>query len=265
MERAKAWLRFLVEHPLAGDPSLRCQKCGGIRAKADSRPGRPPGDACEWCGGPTLLLDESYWGRVSKTILLALRRDSELLAQVKVEFGVVRFPDLPGPLSWLKNAWEQAGKPSGRPVQSDQHYRIESIVRMLTRPLGPVGREDHDEATRPLATNEDQDITLLQGGFGLTMEEALDVMSGTNFLAGEVRVVGGTGIVKRYAGLSGEQLNVLGKRVRQHLGNVPDRAEIFRSCQWVRRQRRVPRARLRGERVRARNGRRDPGVDHVEA
>ncbi len=205
VQLAERWLRLLIEHPiLPGDshePYAWCNTCETLIGKPVK---------CPWCGRPTLVLDNAYWGRVSDSVRRAVRRDPEVIARVKAESRMYPVPMLPEPLSWITDAWVRAGKPSGRPREIEQAYGIDFFVRELTHRLG------------------------------LSRAEALDVLSNTV----------NTGR-KRYADLSEDELNAWEERVRYYLGNSRDPRELRRILSWVRRQRNDPRARLKGERVRA--------------
>ncbi len=245
VKRAERWLRLLVEQPIYNG-GYGCPGCGGFtvlpapkeQPLSESKTGN-----CPWCETALVPLDEAFWRGVSDSIRRAWRRDPALLSRIKAESSGYPAPRWPGPLSWIADAWQRAGKPPGKPFKGEQHYLLDFFMRTLKQPSGFVGIEEDKDEDR-----WKEHLVPFQGGLGLTPEEALDVLSETEFPRGGVTIEG-----KTYAGLPGKVLNALSKKIRELWGsNLPEARDIARSLSWVRRQRKEPLARLNGERVRAR-------------
>jgi hypothetical protein len=168
--------------------------------------------------------DEEFWRQIGGKIQRALRKDSALLSQVKCEresvYGTIYPPTFPLPLEWLSNAWGEAPRPPHHPFDPKVHYRVANWVESLRRE-------------------------------GLSKEEITEVLSTDDFRDGQFERQG-----KDYAHIPGEDLRKLGAEFCRTVGYIPgsvlDRSELARTRRWVDRQRSVPMARLRGERVRMR-------------
>ncbi len=150
-----------MEQPLAGAAWL-CQECGISVPGGSVSPG-----ACGWCGKPTVELDDAFWGRISATIRRAWQRDPELLGRVKADAGGRLPPMLPEPLLWLYGAWERTGRPGGHPFEAERHFRIDFVMRFLTRPTGWLiarkGWRFRGEDGREVVAEEDE-LLRIQGG-----------------------------------------------------------------------------------------------------
>lgn len=87
---------------------------------------------------------------------------------------------------------------------------------------------------------------------GCSKEEAIEVLSQDDFPVGQFERQG-----KNYGNIPGAELQQLGKAFRLTVGSLPSSvknlSETWRTLKWVNRQRTVPMARLKGERVRKRN------------
>jgi len=148
-----------------------------------------------------------------------------LLSQVKSEreslYGTRCTPIFPASLEWLHKSWEQALRPPHRSFDLKGHYRAANCIESLR-------------------------------SLGLSNEEVIDVLSTDEFPNGQFERHG-----KDYAKIPGEELRKLGEQFRRTVGDVPgsvlDLSEMGRTRAWVHRQRTVPMARLRGERVRKRD------------
>lgn len=180
---------------------------------------------CLHCGETLLLFNEQLWSRVGHKIQLALQKDKTLLSRVKSErenlYGTKYPPMFPGSLQWLSKLWEQAPRSPHRSFDPKAHYIAANCVESLQR-------------------------------LGLSREEIIDVLSTNAFPKGQLDRQG-----KDYAKIRGEDLRALGEGIRLAVGKIPssalDLSEMGRSKAWADRQRTIPMARLRGERVRKRS------------
>jgi hypothetical protein len=131
----------------------------------------------------------------------------------------------PGSLEWLFKLWEEAPRPPHQPFHPKAHYLAANCIESLQR-------------------------------LGLSREESIDVLSTAEFPNGQFERQG-----KDYAKIPGEDLRTMGEGIREVVGDLPrsalDLSEMGRTMAWVNRQRSVPMARLRGERVRGRSPARD--------
>jgi hypothetical protein len=176
---------------------------------------------CGYCGTPVLRFDQGHWDRIAGKIRKTLRRDRALLSRVKTErehlYGTLHQPRFPEPLDWLRHAWEEAPKPSHRPFDPALHYRLANVVQSI----------------------QEQ---------GLTHGEIADVMGEEAIKEPSERRR------KHFGAKSVDYLSTLREGVRRLFGYIPSAAwsviEMGRTCRWVQRQRTVPMARLRGERIR---------------
>ena len=188
------------------------------------RTGKCRENICHQCGAKLLLFDEPFWRQIGCKIQRALRMDRALLSRVKSEreslFSTRYKPTFPSPLEWLFKAWEQAPRPPHQPFDPKVHYLVANWIESLRR-------------------------------VGLSKEEITEVLSTDDFPDGPFERQG-----KDYANIPGEDLRKLGAEFRQAVGSLPgsvnDSSEMWRTMQWVDRQRTVPMARLSGERVRER-------------
>jgi len=225
-KRAERILRLLVEQPLAHDTTTSlCPRCCDKCTFTDLvrvRPSVPTCPPCIRCGTPTVELN---WAAVSCDLRRALRRDPELLARVKADAPAWRpspnpaqerapfVPKLSAPaLSWLVTAWERAGKPKGRPTESERPYRVEFLVR-ATMLLAAAGRYP---------------------GCG-KVRSRHSCHQAVKCLLGEASEHPG-----KYPELKG----------RRGRGELLDVRDVKRICAWVKRQREQPLSRLAGERLR---------------
>ena len=181
-------------------------------------------DACQWCGAALLKFDEQFWSQIGRKIRWAMRKDRALLSRVKSEreslYGTKHKPNFPSPLVWLHTLWEQTSPPPHQPFAPQVHYQVANWIESLRR-------------------------------LGLSKEETMEVLSQDDFRVGQFERQG-----KDYANIPGEDLRKLGEAFRLTIGSLPgsvkNLSEMGRTLKWVSRQRTVPMARLKGERVRAR-------------
>jgi hypothetical protein len=121
-------------------------------------------------------------------------------------------------------AWASAGQPPHRPFDPKVHYDVANWVRSLQQQ-------------------------------GLSHEEIIDVMDGT--FDDDRRDGSITLRNKDYANMTVQDLRMLRQKFKEIIGDVPgsllNREEMWRTLEWVDRQRANPMARLRGERVRNRS------------
>lgn len=214
------WLRLLsAETNLAAFRGW-CARC---------RSGACCSDTCPRCGTALLIFDEQFWLQIGHKVRRVLQEDRTLLSRVKSErenlFGTKVKPVFPASLEWLRKLWEQTSPPPHHPFAPKVHYQVANWIDSLQR-------------------------------LGLSKEEIIDVLNKGDFPNGQFERYG-----KDYAKIPGEDLRRLGEAFCQAVGDVPssarDLSEMWRTMRWVDRQRSVPMARLRGERVRMRDGAED--------
>jgi hypothetical protein len=209
------WLRLVVETNMDALVGW-CARCGAEESDREK---------CQRCGAVLLKFDERFWCQIGRKIRWAMRKDRALLSRVKSDreslYGMKHPPLFPSPLVWLHTLWEQASSPPHQPFAPQVHYQVANWVESLRR-------------------------------LGLSKEEIIAVLRGDDFPDGQFEQQG-----KDYAKIPGEGLRKLGEAFRRAVGHVPgsvlDPSEMWRTMTWVDRQRTVPMARLRGERVRKRN------------
>jgi hypothetical protein len=209
----EAWLRLLTGETNVAAFTGWCVRC---------RTGKCRETTCLHCGEALLLFDEPFWVQIGHKIRLALQKDRTLLSRVKSEreslYGIRDQPMFPGSLGWLFKSWEQAPRPPHQPFDPKAHYFAANCIESLQR-------------------------------LGLSKEEIIDVLSTAEFPNGQFERQG-----KDYAKIPGEELRTLGEGIRRAVGGIPgsalDLSEMGRTMAWVDRQRTVPMARLKGERVR---------------
>jgi len=226
----KKWSDGIDVRRLSGDEWLRLlsgetNMAAFVGWCARCRTGKCRETTCLHCGAELLLFDEQFWFQISHKIRLALQKDRTLLSEVKSDreslYGTRHKPTFPPSLEWLLKSWEQAPRPPHRAFDPKGHYLAVNCIEPLRK-------------------------------LGLAKEEIIDVLNTGDFLDGQFERQG-----KDYAKLSGEELRKLGEEFRLAVEDVPgsalDLSEMGRTMAWVDRQRTVPMARLRGERVRKRN------------
>lgn len=207
------WLRLLTGETIMTGFVGWCARC---------RSGECCADTCPRCGTALLIFDEQFWSQIGHKVRRALHEDRTLLSRVKSErenlYGTKCKPTFPVSLDWLRKLWEQTPPPPHQPFAPKVHYQVANWIDFLQR-------------------------------LGLSKEEIIDVLNRGDFLTGQFERQG-----KEYAKIPGEDLSKLGEAFRQAVGYVPSSArdlpEMWRTMKWVARQRTVPMARLRGERVR---------------
>ncbi len=213
------WLRaFASETDLTAFAGW-CERC---------REPQLSGEHCPWCHVPLVKLDSEFWQKVGQKIRLALVKNHSLLPEVKTSwisvYGVRHHPKFPAELEWLRCAWAWAGQPPHRPFDPKVHYDVANWVRSLQQ-------------------------------LGLSHEEVIDVMNGTfedDHRDGPITLG-----KKDYANMPVQDLRMLRHKFMEITGYVPgsmlNREEMWRTLEWVDRQRANPMARLKGERVRNRS------------
>ena len=196
---------------------------------ASCRVGECYGETCRRCGAALTLFNEPFWSQIGRKIRRALQKNRTLLSRIKSDreslYGTKHQPTFPAPLEWLHISWEQTSHPPHQPFAPQVHYRVANWTNSLRR-------------------------------VGLSKEEITEVLSTDDFPDGPFERQG-----KDYANIPGEGLRKLGAEFRRAAGSIPgsvnDPSEMWRTIQWVDRQRTVPMARLKGERVRKRNSTKD--------
>ncbi len=182
-------------------------------------------ESCQWCGAALLKFDEQFWSEFGSKIRRALQKNRTLLSRVKSEreslYGAKHKPSFPPPLEWLLKLWEQTPAPPHQAFAPQVHYQVANWIDSLQR-------------------------------LGLSKEEIIEVLSKDDFPDGQFERNG-----KDYAKIPGQDLRRIGEEFRRAVGFVPgpasDLSEMWRTLKWVERQRTMPMARLKGERVRKRN------------
>ena len=213
------WLRLVVETNMDVLAGW-CPRC---------RAGECDREKCQRCGAALVKFDEPFWCQIGRKIRRAMHKDRALLSRVKSDreslYGTQHKPTFPTQLKWLFNSWEQAPRPPHQSFNPKVHYLVANRIASLQK-------------------------------LGLSKEEIIEVLSTADFPDGPVERQG-----KNFAGISGEDLRKLGEDFRRAVGYVPgsvlDLSEMWRTMTWVNRQRTVPMARLRGERVRRRSSAKD--------
>lgn len=220
MLSGEEWLRLLTGETNMAAIVGWCVSC---------RVGECYQEACQRCGAALVKFDEQFWSQIGRKIRRATHKDRALLSRVKSEreslYGTQHKPIFPPGLEWLFNSWEQAPRPPHQPFDPKVHYLVANRIASLR-------------------------------SLGLSKGEIIEVLSTADFPDGPVERQG-----KDYAKIPGEDLRKLGEDFRRAVEHVPgsvlDLSEMWRTMTWVDRQRTVPMARLRGERVRRRSSARD--------
>ena len=186
-------------------------------------------ETCSRCGEALILFDEPFWTQIGSRIRRTLQKNRTLLSRIKSDrqnlYRTESQPTFPAPLDWLRILWEKTSPPPHQPFALHVHYQVANRVGSLRR-------------------------------LGLSKGEIINVLGDSELPAGR-----NTGNRQEYAKLPHADLITLRKEFRQAVGSLPgsvdDLSEMGRTIRWVDRQRTVPMARLRGERVRERHSTED--------
>lgn len=213
------WLRLFASETDLTAFAGWCERC---------REPQLSGEHCPWCHVPLVTLDSEFWQKVGQKIRRALVKNHAVLPEVKTAWTALytdrHHPKFPAELEWLMRAWAEAGQPPHRPFDPKVHYDVANWVRSLQQQ-------------------------------GLSHEEICDIMNGTfdDYVSQGPIKLG----KKDYANIEVQDLRRLYQEFKRMHGGVPgsllNRQEMWRSLEWVDRQRSNPMARLRGERVRNRS------------
>lgn len=88
---------------------------------------------CWVCGELVVLFDESFYSALSEFIKQQHQSSNSLFSRVKAEsFPDGSFPELEGPLAWLKGPWDDAPRPRGRPQDIAMHLYLAFWVESLS-------------------------------------------------------------------------------------------------------------------------------------
>ena len=209
-------LRFVLQTPQVCEQLRRCSKCG-FQLLAPGSPRDEPLSCMNCQEGFCERVDVGWWRRAANRMRRACRQDSALLPAVKAEWearhGDVPLPIFREPFAWLNAVWETVAK-RGRPFGARRHYELAHMVGRLT-------------------------------SAGISMNK-ISLLLNTADAVARQRV---------YDALPARVRRWLGEPFRTELRNLPyvsSREELQRSVRWAHQQWTEPRARLRGERVRAR-------------
>ncbi len=198
--------------------------------------------------------------KLSALFRRALRRDPKFVARIKAETPWL--PDdvacrkFTGPLAWLGEVWQRAGKPPGRPFDPTRHWGIVTAMQMLRTTHTPIpaagGEPMFDTESHEMRPARPGELIGTQRGHepGLTFSEAVRVLEGEPFPPGPLPARH-DGVTR--PALTGEMLNAISQDLRKRLGYPASREEIIRSLQWARERRASPQARYAGTRVRVRD------------
>lgn len=208
-------------------------------------------DLCFGCGGPSTPLDDAFWSKVSDKIGRAYKKERALISRCKAEYKSNFGPNsaikpgfissLPRALSWLKDVWERADRPEGRPTDIRKRYFITWWLKTLTNLGEPIPQKDGSVSLKPMS-----------------FSEAVDLLNG---FYPEEGMIGKTprGRKRTYGNLPTKELRKLhGIFVKQYqkMFNDPphlDEREVMRIYKWVNKQREDPTSRIRGEKLRIKN------------
>ena len=220
----EGWLRLCASGTNVTVLAGWCERC---------RDPHRSGAHCPWCSKPLVKLNPEFWQKVGQKIRRALVKNHSLLPEVKTAwkklYGHRHYPIFPAEMEWLKRAWASAGQPAHRPFDPKVRYAVANWVRTLQQQQ-------------------------------LSQEEIIDVMTGAfdkHDVAGPI-----TRGKKDYGNISVQDLRKLSQEFKNRFASVPgslvNREEMWRTLEWVDRQRANPMARLRGERVRDRSAKDGP-------
>ena len=209
------WLRLLTSETIMSGFVGWCKNC---------RVGECYQETCSRCGGALILFDEPFWSQIGSKIRRTLQKNRTLLSRIKSDreslYGTKHQPTFPAPLEWLHISWEQTSHPPHQPFAPQIHYQVANWVGSLRR-------------------------------LGLSKDEIIEVLGDRKLPDGPIK-----GERQDYAKLPHADLLALGAEFRRAVGSLPgsvkDLSEMWRTMKWVDRQRAVPMARLKGERVRKR-------------
>lgn len=210
------WLRLLAGETVMAAFVGWCVRC---------RLGECVQESCQRCGTALLKFDDPFWSQIGRKIRRAIRKDRTLLSRVKSEreslYGPKHMPIFPSALEWLGKLWKQTPQPPHQAFNPKSHYAVANWIEALQ-------------------------------GLGLSQQEIIEVLGDGDL---PESVVPGRG--RDYGQLSHADLLTLRKDFRQAVGSLPSSvkhlSDMCRTVSWVHRQRTVPMARLRGERVRKEN------------
>lgn len=224
------WLRLFASELTLPAFSGWCERCRGPQLS---------GEDCPWCQRLLTKLDSEFWQNVGGKIRRALARNRTLLREVKAAWQTLyedlREPTFPAELEWLARAWTAAGNPPHRPFDPKLHYDVANWVRRL----------------QARGLSQEEIIDVMDGGFDIDRREG-SITRGN----------------KDYAHIPVQDLRVLRQQFKKIRGKVPgsllNRQEMWRTLEWVDRQRTNPMARLKGERVRKRAAEHDRSGQNPE-
>lgn len=221
------WLRLCASEMNMTTIAGWCEQCQQAQLS---------GEHCLWCQRSLVELDSEFWQKVGQKIRRALVKNHTLLSEVKTAwkrlYGDRHHPKFPAELEWLGRAWASAGQPPHRPFDPKVRYVVANWVRKLQQQK-------------------------------LSQEEIIDVMEGTFDDDDSLGPI--TRGKRDYANIPVQDLHKLSQEFKKMYDYVPgslvNREEMWRTLEWVDRQRANPMARLRGNPVRNRLAKGGPSTN----
>lgn len=241
VKTAEEWLRLLREHPLPNMAHVvYCPRCDRPKMFGPLPAGKDI-SRCWVCEESVLLFDESFYSALSEFIKQQHENSPSLFSRVKAEFSDWSFPELEGPLSWLKGAWDDAPRPRGRPQDIAIHLYLANWIESLSASCVVLEVKEGRPTTRCIKPL-------------MFLVEAIDVLQGDYPSVGQTLCTP-SGRKRKFGGLDSDTLRQIHEEFRksalEKFGAIPSLAtrDVLRIMRWFRRW---PEAkhRIEGNRVR---------------
>jgi len=239
---AEGWLRILREHPLPNMAHVvYCPQCARPRMFGPLPEGTDI-SKCWKCDTLVLLFDESFYSALNTFLKDSDQLDRSLFARVKAELpDSSSFPKLEGVLAWLKDAWDDAPRPKGRPQEIAMHLSLASWIASLSAPRVVLEVKEGRHIPRYIKPL-------------MSFVDALDVLRGDYPPAGHTLSTP-SGRKRKFGGIDSEALRQIHEGFRKNalerFGVIPSLAtrEVQRIMRWYKRW---PKAthRIQGNKVR---------------
>ncbi len=126
---------------------------------------------CERCNAPMMILDDSFWRKVSRKLKSSYRKDHGLFARMKGEFPTWPFPELDAPLTWLTSEWRRAKKLRGKQPYIEKRLFIASWIRKLSEPTFSIEFQDQQHGEPIVGDQILIDTKAYSGGAGTTIQK----------------------------------------------------------------------------------------------